>query len=85
MRKNRQLILSILAVGMALCTAWARRIFLITPFLISRRNGSMNVCEYQPRRWITAALVSIALIALPAIVAINSHEGRHGSQIKFGK
>lgn len=59
--------------------------FLVILFLISRTNGSMNVYEYQPRRWITTAVVCVALIAVLAIVAINSHEGMHGSQIRFGK
>lgn len=59
--------------------------FLVILYLIPGINGSIPVHEYQPRRWIVAAMISIALIAVLAVVAINSHGELHGSQIRFEK
>ena len=58
--------------------------FLVILFLISGTDGSINVYDYQPRRFFIAGLISIAVIAVLALVAINSHGEMHGSQIRFG-
>ena len=58
--------------------------FLVILFLISGTDGSINVYDYQPRRFLIAGLISVAVIAVLALVAINSHGEMHGSQIRFG-
>jgi hypothetical protein len=54
-------------------------------FLISKSEVTFSVDEHRPVVWLTLGLVSITIIALFAIIVINSHDGLQGSQIRFGK
>ena len=53
--------------------------------LISKTHGSFAIEEHRPLTWLTLSLISIVVIALFAMIAINSHGEMHGSQIRFGK
>lgn len=53
-------------------------------FLVSSVRESFRVREEKPQAWLFAAGVSVAFIALLAVVAINSHDGMPGSQVRFG-
>ena len=52
--------------------------------LISKASGSFLVSEDKPRIWLRVAMIAIVAIALMALVAINSHDGMPGSQMRFG-
>ncbi|HEY9487301.1 MAG TPA: hypothetical protein VIQ51_03170, partial [Chryseosolibacter sp.] len=52
--------------------------------LISKASGSFSVLENKPRIWLRVAMIAIVAIALMALVAINSHDGMPGSQMRFG-
>jgi len=52
-------------------------------FLTSGATGTFEIRENRPRRWLAAVVVSVAIIALLAVIAINSHEGLHGSHVRF--
>jgi hypothetical protein len=58
--------------------------FMAILFLISKADGGFSVYEFRPGRWLTVAIVSIAVIALLALIAISSHDGMHGSNVRFG-
>ncbi len=53
-------------------------------FLLGKTKGSFSVDEFKTGRWATVAVASIALIAVLALVAINSHDGMKGSNVRFG-
>jgi hypothetical protein len=37
----------------------------------------------RPRTWLTVTVTSILIVAILAIIAINSHEGMGGSNLRF--
>lgn len=53
--------------------------------LISRVRGDFDVHENRPQIWLKVVIMTGAIIALLAVIAANSHEGMHGSQIRFGQ
>jgi hypothetical protein len=58
---------------------------LLIIFLISQTSAQFSVHPNRPLTWLTLSVVSIAIIAVLAFIAINSHDGLQGSQIRFGK
>lgn len=52
-------------------------------FLISAATGIFEERESRPRRWLAAAVVSVVIIALLALIAMNTHEVMPGSQVRF--
>jgi hypothetical protein len=44
-----------------------------------------SIREDKPQAWLFVTGVSVIVIALLAIVAINSHGEMHGSQVRFGQ
>ncbi|MEX2230590.1 MAG: hypothetical protein WD824_00410 [Cyclobacteriaceae bacterium] len=52
--------------------------------LISGPASSFEISESKPRLWLTVAVISVTVIALFAVIAMNSHEGMKGSQVRFG-
>lgn len=57
---------------------------LIVLLLTSRARGDFEVSENRPRTWVTAAAISVVIIALLAIIAISSHDGMGGANLRFG-
>lgn len=53
--------------------------------LVSKSEVTFSVREHRPWVWLALGLVSITIIALFAIIVINSHDGLPGSQVRFGK
>jgi hypothetical protein len=53
-------------------------------FLISAKGSAGHVYESKPRAWLVAAIISISIVALLAVIAVNSHSELPGSQIRFG-
>lgn len=58
--------------------------FAVILYLLSRARESFSVREERPQAWLFATGVSVVLIALLAVIAINSHDEMHGSQVRFG-
>jgi len=58
--------------------------FGVIVFLFSRTRGDFSVNEYNAGRWAAIALISVAVIAILALIAINSHDGLHGANVRFG-
>jgi hypothetical protein len=58
--------------------------FVVILFLFSLTSGNFNVYEYNAGKWIAVALISVAIIAMLAFIAINSHETMHGANVRFG-
>lgn len=58
---------------------------LVIILLISQTNPQFSVHPNRPLKWLLLSVVSIAIIGVLAFIAINSHDGLHGSQIRFGK
>lgn len=52
--------------------------------LISRAEGDFMTAEHRPQVWVKYAVICISVLALLALIAINSHEAMPGSQIRFG-
>ena len=57
---------------------------LVMLYLISRASGDFEVYKNRPRTWLTVAAISVCLIALLAIIAIYSHDGMGGANLRFG-
>ena len=53
-------------------------------FLISRANGSFEVSANKPVIWLTVAIITVTVIALLSVIAMNSHDAMYGSHIRFG-
>lgn len=61
--------------------------FLVILYLVSSPRDAFRAEEgpSPSRRWVAAAVICIAVIAVFAIIAIASHDGgMHGSQVRFG-
>lgn len=58
--------------------------FAVILYLLSRARESFSVREERPQAWLFATGVSVVVIALLAVIAINSHDEMHGSQVRFG-
>ncbi|MDQ2655864.1 MAG: hypothetical protein M3Y60_00475 [Bacteroidota bacterium] len=58
--------------------------FIAILFLLTKADGSFSVYEFKAGRWATVAVISVALIAVLALVAISSHDGMKGSNVRFG-
>lgn len=58
--------------------------FLAVMYLISQADGRCTAYEFTSGRWVLAFVISIVVIAVLALIAINSHEGMHGSNVRFG-
>lgn len=57
--------------------------FLVILYLVSRVGEPFQAEETITRRWVLAAVLSVVAIAVFAIIAIHSHEGMHGSNVRF--
>lgn len=58
---------------------------LIVLNILSKVKGTFAVCEDGSERWLKLAVVSVVVIALLTLVAINSHDALPGTQVRFGK
>lgn len=58
--------------------------FIVISILISRAEGRFMITEQRPQLWLKYAIVCISVLAVLALIAINSHEAIPGSQIRFG-
>jgi hypothetical protein len=56
---------------------------LLILFLISRAKESFEVEANRPRTWLTVTVTFILIVAILAFIAINSHEGMRGSNLRF--
>jgi hypothetical protein len=57
---------------------------LLILLLLSRISPGFEVREDRPAAWLTIAAISVTVIAVLTAIAINSHEGMHGSHLRFG-
>ena len=57
---------------------------LLIIFLLSRSDEAFSITDSQPKRWVATAVISVVVIALLAIIAINSHGEMWGTQKRFG-
>jgi hypothetical protein len=57
---------------------------LVIIYLMSRSDVAFSITDSQPRRWMVTAVISVVVIALLAVIAINSHGEMWGSQKRFG-
>lgn len=53
-------------------------------YLLSVIRQGFNIREDKPQAWLFVTGVSVVVIALLTIIAINSHDRMHGSQVRFG-
>ena len=53
-------------------------------YLVSVARESFTLRREKPQAWLFATGMSVVVIALLAIIAMNSHNGMHGSQVRFG-
>lgn len=58
--------------------------FIVILILISRAEGRFMITEQRAQLWLKYAIVCISVLAVLALIAINSHEVMPGSQIRFG-
>lgn len=58
--------------------------FVLILLMLSRSRGAFSLNEYRPQSWLVVAAMSILFIAVIAVIAINSHDGMPGSQVRFG-
>jgi hypothetical protein len=52
--------------------------------LIPRAEGNFMISEQRPQVWLKYAIVCISVLAVLALIAINSHDAMPGSQVRFG-
>lgn len=57
--------------------------YLAILYLLPRTDGGFSVYEFKLRPWVKAMLISIAIIAGLALIAINSHDGLWGRHERF--
>lgn len=58
--------------------------FVVIILLVSaKRETVIEARDNTPATWVKVSLVCVAIIAALAVIAINSHEGLHGSQVRF--
>lgn len=58
--------------------------FVVILYLLSVVRESFSVREEKPRAWLFVTGLSVVVIALLAVIAMNSHDGIHGSEVRFG-
>lgn len=58
--------------------------FAVILYLTSVTPESFDVRQEKPKAWLFMTGVSVVVIAFLAIIAINSHDGMHGAQVRFG-
>lgn len=44
---------------------------------------TFEIRESRPKTWVVLALASVALIAIMAVIAVSSHDGMRGSNVRF--